>query len=356
MLRRLTAILFLLSTALFAQLAAVPPPVQGDFVMKDFTFASGATLPELRIHYRTFGTLKKDARGRAANAVLILHGTSGSGENFLNENFAGFLFVPGGLLDPAKYYIVIPDGIGHGKSSKPSDGLHARFPRYGYDDMTTAQYRLLTEHLGVDHLRLVMGTSMGGMHTWVWGEKYPDFTDALLPLASLPVQIAGRNRAWRKMAIDAIRHDPGFQEGDYTTQPHNLKVAIDMLFLMSSNPGQRQKDAPTREQADKAVGDFVAARLKVTDANDIAYALDASYDYNPQPKLGTIRAPLLAINFADDLINPPELGILEREIKNVPQGRAVVIPYTDATRGHGTHTMPRVYEHYLSDFLKQTAR
>jgi homoserine O-acetyltransferase len=350
-----TLLLFFLGTACL-HAAEYPQPAPGDFVIKDFKFASGETLPELRIHYRTLGTPEKDVRGRVRNAVLVLHGTTGSGENFLSANFAGVLFSPGGLLDARKYYIVLPDGVGHGQSSKPSDGLHARFPRYGYDDMVTAQYRLLTEGLGVNHLRLVMGTSMGGMHTWVWAEKYPDFMDAAVPLACLPVQIAGRNRAWRKMAVDAIRNDPAFNHGDYTTQPYGLTFALDMLWLMSSSPVQRQKDAPVRDQADAGVDQFLAAQMKNHDANDVAYAVDASWDYNPEPTLSTIQAPLLAINFADDLINPPELGILDRAIKRVPRGRAVLIPAGPATRGHGTHSLPAVYQRYLAAFLKETVK
>jgi homoserine O-acetyltransferase len=349
------ATLFLLGVA-YLHAADYPQPTPGDFLIKYFKFASGETLPELRIHYRTLGKPEKDAHGRVRNAVLILHGTTGSGENFLSANFAGVLFSPGGQLDARKYYIVLPDGIGHGQSSKPSDGLHARFPRYGYDDMVTAHYRLLTEGLGVDHLRLVMGTSMGGMHTWVWAEKYPDFMDAALPLACLPVQIAGRNRAWRKMAVDAIRNDPAFSHGDYTAQPYGLTFGLDMLWLVSSSPVERQKDAPTRDQVDAALDQFLAAQWKTHDANDFAYAVDASWDYNPEPKLSTIKAPLLAINFADDLINPPELGILERDIKLVPHGRAVLIPAGPATRGHGTHSLPAVYQEHLAAFLKETAK
>lgn len=331
-----------------------PAPEPGDFVIKDFKFASGQALPELRIHYRTLGQAKKDANGRTTNAVLILHGTTGSGENFLNPHFAGFLFAPGGLLDARKYFLIIPDGVGHGRSSKPSDGLRAKFPRYGYDDMVRAQYQLVTEGLGVNHLRLLMGTSMGGMHTWVWGEKYPTFMDGLFPLASLPVQIAGRNRAWRKMAIDAVREDMHFEDGNYTTQLQGMATAIDMLWLMSSSPAQRQKEAPTREAADKTVDAYLARMLRSADANDFAYAIDASWDYNPQPDLGKIKAPLLAVNFADDLINPPELGILEAEVKRVPRGRAVVIPAGPETRGHGTHSLPKAYQRELAAFLQET--
>ena len=353
---RLRLALACLLLASFLHAANYPEPKPGDFTMKDFHFASGETLPELRIHYRTLGTPQRDAAGRVTNAVLILHGTSGSGDNFLNEVFAGVLFVPGGLLDAQKYYIILPDGIGHGHSSKPSDGLRAHFPRYGYDDMVTAQYRLLTEGLSVNHLRLVMGTSMGGMHTWVWAEKYPDFMDAAMPLASLPIQISGRNRQWRKMVIDDIRSDPAYNHGDYTAQPHSLIVWIDMLWLMSNNPVQRQKDAPTREQADAALDQYIQARMKGLDANDIIYNVDASWDYNPEPMLGTVKTTLLAINTADDLINPPELGILERDIKLVPHGRAIVIPLSDQTRGHGTHTLAAVWKNYLGELLQESEK
>lgn len=345
--------LLLITAAAWGQTRGYPPPSPGDHIIKDFKFASGESLPELRIHYRTLGEPKKDMEGRVTNAVLVLHGTTGSGENFLSANFAGFLFVPGGLLDARHYYIVIPDGIGHGKSSKPSDGLRAKFPRYGYNDMVTAQYRLLTEGLSVNRLRLIIGTSMGGMHSWIWGQKYPNFMDGLVPLASLPVQIAGRNRAWRKMAIDAIRTDMHFEDGNYTTPLQGMTTAADMLFLMSSSAVQRQKDAPTRQQADQLVDDYRARWLKTADPNDVAYAIDASWDYNPQPGLPRIHAHLLAINFADDLINPPELGILEREIKRVPKGKAITMPASADTRGHGTHSLPRVYQRYLADFLAQ---
>lgn len=336
--------------------ADYPAPKSGNFILKDFKFQSGASLPELRIHYWTIGNARKDATGKVSNAVLVLHGTGGSGENFLNDNFAGVLFSPGGLLDARRYFIILPDGIGHGGSSKPSDGLKGKFPRYGYQDMVTAQYRLLTEGLAVGHLRLLMGTAMGGMHTWIWGSNYPKFADALFPLASLPVQISGRNRGWRKMAIDAIRKDQHYENGAYTAQPEGLTFALNMLWLMSSSPTQRQRDAPTRDTADKAVDEFLAQRLKTTDANDLLYALDASYDYDPQPKLPRIHAPLVAVNFADDLINPPELGIMEREIKRLPRGKAVLIPAGPNTRGHGTHSWPIAYQGHLAALLKQTEK
>ncbi|MBI2616070.1 MAG: alpha/beta fold hydrolase [Gemmatimonadetes bacterium] len=336
--------------------AQYPAPTQGDVILRDFRFTSGETLPELRIHYRTLGSPRRDARGVVRNAVLVLHGTTGSGAQFLRQDFAGELFGPGQLLDAARYYIVLPDGIGHGQSSKPSDGLRARFPRYGYRDMIEAQYRLLTEGLNVNHLRLVMGTSMGGMHTWAWGQTYPDFMDALMPLASLPTQISARNRVWRRVVIDAIRNDPEWQNGEYATQPQSLRTAQQMLFLVGSNPVLRQREMPTLAAADSALDTSVNRSMRTGDANDILYALEASEDYGPGPGLEKIKAPLFAVNSADDLINPPELGILEREIKRLPRGRAVVIPLSDATRGHGSHTIANLWKHYLRELLEESER
>lgn len=339
-----------------ARAADYPAPVEGDFVLEDFRFASGAVLPELRLHYRTIGTLQRDAQGRARNAVLILHGTGGNGAQFLprergGDTFAGELFGLGQLLDAARYFIVLPDSIGHGQSSKPSDGLRGRFPRYGYRDMVEAQRRLLAEGLGVDHLRLLLGTSMGGMHAWVWGQAQPQFMDALVPLASLPTQISGRNRAWRRIVMDAIRNDPAWQGGDYQAQPPGLRTAVGVLYFMSGNPLIRQAEGPTLEAADRAFDFATRGMLSGMDANDLLYAVDASYDYDPGPGLEQITAPLLAINFADDLINPPELGILEREIGRVRNGRAIVVPLSDQTVGHGTHTRVAVWKHHLAEFL-----
>jgi homoserine O-acetyltransferase len=335
--------------------ADYPAPAQADYVLRDFHFASGEALPDLRIHYRTIGKPERDANGVVRNAVLVMHGTTGEGGNFLREEFAGQLFGKGQLLDATKFFIVLPDGIGHGKSSKPSDGTRGHFPHYGYRDMVAADHRLLTEALQVNHLRLVIGTSMGGMHTWLWGERYPDFMDALMPLASLPTQISGRNRIWRRMIMDAIRNDPEWKEGAYDRQPRGLQVAAEMLMLMSQNPVRWQRLMPTREKADEAIDRFVAGRLKVMDANDVLYALDASSDYDPGPDLEKIRAPLFAINFADDLINPPELGVLEREIKRVPRGRAVVVPMSEKTSGHGTHTLAAIWKNYLEELMNDSA-
>lgn len=335
-----------------AQAGSAAGPVERDAVLRDFRFASGEVLPELRIHYRTIGEPRRGPDGRVENAVLILHGTGGTGAQFLRPEFAGELFGAGQPLDAARYFLILPDGIGHGGSSKPSDGLRARFPRYGYLDMIAAQHRLLTEVLGVDHLRLVMGTSMGGMHTWLWGQRHPDFMDALLPLASLPTQISGRNRAWRRVAIDAIRFDAAWAQGNYTAQPPGLRTVAQMLYLVSSNSVLRQRQAPTLGRADEALDAYVANYVKTVDANDILYALEASRDYDPAPGLERIGAPLVAVNFADDLINPPELGILEREIRRVPRGWAIVVPASDRTAGHGTHTLAAVWKSHLLELLE----
>lgn len=333
-----------------------PEPIEADFVLRDFIFASGEILPELRIHYRSLGKPEMDAKGVVRNAVLITHGTTGSGAQFIRPEFAGELFGAGQPLDAAKFFIVMPDGIGHGKSSKPSDELRARFPRYGYHDMVEAQFRLLTDGLGVNHARLIFGTSMGGMHTWLWGETHPDFMDALMPMASLPTQISGRNRAWRRIVIDAIRNDPQWNGGDYDEQPQSLRTAAEMLWFMSSNPVLRQSEAPTLAKTDQALDKYAAEYVKTADANDVLYAIEASHDYDPGPRLEKIRAPVLAINSADDLINPPELGILEREIKRVPKGRAIVMPLTDKTRGHGSHTIAELWKGEIQPLLKQSEK
>jgi homoserine O-acetyltransferase len=337
-----------------AQPRSYPAPVEGDFVLRDFAFDSGETLPELKLHYRTIGEPRRDASGTVRNAVLILHGTGGSGAGFLSEQFGGALFGPGQTLDAAKYFIILPDGIGHGGSTKPSGGLRARFPHYGYGDMVRAQYRLVTEGLNVNRLRLVMGTSMGGMHTWVWGETYPDFMDALMPLASLPVQISGRNRMMRRMVLDSIKGDPEWKNGDYETQPvRGLTSAIYTLMFMTSSPLQQYKQAPTRDAADAMFDKAVSARLASTDANDMLYAFDASRDYDPAPGLEKIKAPLIAVNSADDQVNPPELGIMEREIQRVKRGRYVLISISDKTRGHGTHSLPELWKQYLEEMLAE---
>ena len=326
--------------------------VEGDYVIRNFRFGSGETLPSLTLHYRTLGQPRRDAQGAVRNGVLIMHGTTGAGTQFLSPVFADVLFGAGQPLDTSRYYVILPDGIGHGQSSRPSQGLRARFPHYDYDDMVDADHRLLTEKLGVRHLRLVMGTSMGGMHSWVFAERYPDFMDAVVPLASAPTAIAGRNRMIRTMAMDDIRNDPAWKGGEYTAAPAGLRGALQMLYIMTSAPLVQQHDAPTRDAADTAIRRFLDARMRNTDANDFLYAFDASRNYNPEPMLSRIRAPLLAINSADDQVNPPELGIMERLITRVPTGRFVLIPIGPATRGHGTHTVAAVWKAPFTEFLK----
>jgi homoserine O-acetyltransferase len=354
--RRPRCAALLTGALLAAAVAQGYPASEGDYVIRDFKFASGELLPELRIHYRTFGAPRADAHGVVRNAVLIMHGTGGSGAQFLNPVFATELFGPGQPLDARHFFIVLPDGIGHGQSSKPSDGRHAHFPHYGYHDMVEADYRLLTQGLKVNHARLVMGTSMGGMHTWLWGEQHPEFMDTLMPLASLPTQISGRNRVWRRTAIDAIRNDPAWQGGEYQSEPPSLRTALEMLWLAGSNPVLRQAEAPTLSRADQVIDAYVEENLRTHDANDLLYALEASRDYDPGPDLEKIQAPLLAVNSADDLINPPELGILEREITRVPHGRAIVIPFSDRTRGHGSHTVAALWKADLAELLKSPER
>ncbi|HXM78658.1 MAG TPA: alpha/beta fold hydrolase [Thermoanaerobaculia bacterium] len=331
--------------------ADYPEPVAGDFTIRNFSFASGERLPELTIHYRTIGTPRKDAAGMVRNAVLLLHGTTGSGKGFLTPNFAGTLFGPGQPLDASRYYLILPDGIGHGESSRPSLGLHARFPRYTYDDMVAAQHALVTEGLKVQHLRLVLGTSMGGMHTWIWGEKYPAFMDGLVPLASVPAPIAGRNRVLRKMISDDIREDPEWKNGDYAAQPRGLAAAVQILLVMTSAPLAWQAAAPTRDAADRFLAEQMKGRLAGLDANDMLYAFEASREYDPSPGLEKIEAPLLAINSADDVINPPELGLLERGTARVRGGKYVLIPTGPETRGHVTHSWPAVWGAHLQKFL-----
>ena len=336
-----------------ASAADFPAPVEGDFVARDFRFGSGETLPSLNLHYRTIGTPRRDASGVVRNAVLILHGTGGTGEGFLSRTFGGELFGTGQVLDATRYFIILPDGIGHGKSSKPSNGLRTRFPKYTYDDMVRAQHAMLVDGLQVNHLRLVLGTSMGAMHCWVWGEMYPDFVDGLVPLASAPTEIAGRNRVMRKMITNSITQDPDWKNGDYTQQPREgLVGAVNLLMMMTSSPLQWHKAAATRDAADKWYEDQIKSRVASTDANDMLYQYNASRDYDPAPDLEKITAAVLAINSADDVVNPPELGLMEALMPRVKRGRYILIPTSDKTRGHGTHSLPAVWGMHLADFLQ----
>ena len=359
--RKITFVLSFCTGVLWACLAgnahaADPPSQEGDFVVQNFKFQSGETLSTLRLHYTTLGKPVRDRAGRIANAVMILHGTSYDGHQFFQPQFADVLFAPGGLLDPARYFIVLPDSIGHGKSSKPSDGMRAHFPKYGYDDMVAAQYLLLTQGLHVDHLRLILGTSMGCMHAFVWGETHPDFADALMPLACLPVQVAGRNRLWRKLAIDAITSDPAWKGGDYKTQPRaGLRTAAVMKLLSGSSALQMQKQYPSRDAADAFAKSRMDDDLATLDANDILYQFDASRDYDPSPALERITAPVMWVNSADDFSDPPELGIAEREVTRLKKGRFVLVPISDLTHGHATHTWAAAWKDYLSELLKISA-
>jgi len=359
---RLVAVLALMfvSAQAWAQQAADsaptwPAPQEGDFVVHDFHFQSGETMPEVRIHYTTLGKPMKNANGRTTNAVLVLHGTGGNGHSLLRPIFAGVLFGPGQLLDATKYFIILPDNLGHGKSSKPSDGMHAHFPQYDYADMVALQHELIEKGLGVNHLRLVMGTSMGCMHSWMWGEAYPDQMDALMPLACLPVPIAGRNRLWRKMVIDGIRQDPDWKNGDYTSEPRaGLQIAADFLLIAGGAPLHMQADMPTRDAADKFLDEFMKRTVAGLDANDFLYAVNSSRNYDPSPKLDAIKAPVMFINSADDFINPPEVGIAEREIKKVKHGKFVLLPTSEQTHGHGTHTWAAVWQQYLKELLEES--
>ena len=337
---------------------AAPPPhawptADHTTVLKDFHFGKGETLPELKLHFLTLGTPHRNAAGHVDNAVLLLHGTGGDAHSLLNPAFSQVLFVPGGLLDIQKYFLIFPDDIGHGQSSKPSDGMHAHFPAYDYDDMVRSQ-RMMLDEMKIEHLRLILGTSMGCMQSFVWGETYPDFMDALAPFACLPVQIAGRNRMMRYMAINAIKQDPAWMGGDYTTEPaQGLRTANIIVWVMGTSPLQLQKNAPTRDQAEK-LADRILARTTTPDANDMLYYFNASRNYDPGPHLDKITAPVLWINSADDYINPPELGIAEKMVKRMPHAQFILLPITDATRGHGTHTMAAVWKDNLAAFMKAT--
>jgi len=335
--------------------AAAPEPAAHDFVIRDFRFRSGETLPELKIRYHTLGAPKTDASGKVTNAVLILHGTGGTGRQFLSPQFAEVLFAPGGLLDPAKYFIILPDNIGHGGSSKPSDGQRMRFPKYDYADMVAAQRELVTKGLKVDRLRLLMGTSMGCMHGFLWAETWPQASQALMPMACLPVEIGGRNRLWRKMAIDAVQADPAWNGGDYAAQPvQGLRTAQSLLILAGASPLPMQNQLPTREAVDAWIGPELARRMAPVDANDMIYQLDASRTYDPSKDLEKITAPMTWVNSADDFINPPELGIAEREAKRLKTTRFVLIPASENTRGHGTHTWAALWKDELAALLKRS--
>ena len=331
------------------------PVQEGTYVLKNFRFGTGESLEELKLHYLTLGKPHYNADGHTDNAILLLHGTGGNAHTLLNPVFSEVLFGPGQPLDIRRFYIILPDDIGHGESSKPSDGLRMRFPQYDYSDMVASQHSMLLEGLHVDHLRLILGTSMGCMQSFLWGETYPTFSDALAPFACLPVEIAGRNRMWRYMAMQMIRLDPGWKDGEYTAQPvEGLRGAESLELMAVSAPLFLQKSYPTRASAEANADKALATQIAQTDANDFLYYLNASRSYNPEPNLSEITAPVLWINSADDFINPPELGIAERVVGRMPHAKFVLIPISDATRGHGTHTRAKVWKDYLIEFLKET--
>jgi homoserine O-acetyltransferase len=345
--------LFLLSDG--ARAANYLEPVQRDYVIRNFEFAGGEVLPELKLHYFTLGAPARDAGGRVTNAVLLLHGTYGKGTNFLTDGFAGEFFGTGQPLDAGRFYIIVPDNLGHGKSTKPSDGLRAKFPRYGYADMVAAQRRLVTDGLGIQHLRLIVGTSMGGMHAWMWAVSEPDFMDAVLPLGCLPDQIAGRNRMERRLMVDAIPNDPEWSGGDYAKQPQGLTTAIRMVVIGAGSVKRYYIEAPTQEATDRLLDRQVQQRLEGADANDFLYAWDASRDYDPGPGLERIRAAVTAVNFEDDERNPPGLGILERAIKRVARGKYTLVPASERTRGHASFYDATLWKEHLVDLLARSA-
>ncbi len=338
-----------------AQAAPYPGPIHGDFVIRDFRFAGGEVLPELKLHYFTLGAPARDANGRVTNAVLLLHGTGGKGANFLTDGFAGELFGTGQPLDAQRFYIIVPDNLGHGKSTKPSDGLRAKFPRYGYADMVAVQRRLVTDGLGIQHLRLIIGTSMGGMHAWMWVVNDPDLMDAVLPMVCLPDQISGRNRMERRLMVDAIRNDPEWNGGDYAKQPQGLVTAMRMVFIGAGSVKRYYIEAPTQEATDRLLDRQVQQRLEGADANDFLYAWEASRDYDPGPGLERIRAAVTAVNFEDDERNPPELGIMERAIRRVPRGKYVLVPASERTRGHASFYDATLWKQHLVDLLARSA-
>jgi homoserine O-acetyltransferase len=362
--RHIIAVAALSLTAAAAQTMSMTPAApaptpytgqQGEYIARDFKFGTGETLPELKLRYLTLGTPHRNAAGHIDNAVLLLHGTGGNEHTLFNPVFANVLFGPAQPLDIAKYYLIFPDDIGHGGSSKPSDGLHMRFPRYDYDDMVRSQHQMLLDGLHVDHLRLILGTSMGCMQSFVWGETYPGFADALMPLACQPVALAGRNRMTRYMAIENIENDPNWKHGEYTGEPtEGLRDANEMLLIMGSAPLQMQKLYPTREAAEKYVDDYLARTVAATDANDMIYYIDASRNYDPSAHLDRITVPVMYINSADDFINPPELGIAQKLVTKMPKAHFVLLPITDATRGHGTHTVAAIWKDYLIQLLSES--
>ena len=348
-------VLLMLATPTLAQTDYSAGLTEGDVVLRDFRFGTGETMAELRMHYATLGSPRRDAEGRIVNAVMVLHGTGGSGRQFLQPQFADDLYGPGQPLDISRYYVILPDNIGHGRSSKPSDGLRMRFPAYDYDDMVEAQRRMLVEGLGVDRLRLVMGTSMGCMHIFVWAEAHPDFARAMMPMACLPVEIAGHNRMWRRAAVEGVRRDPAWQDGNYATQPlQGLRTAASLLQVAGFAPLHLQRAYPDRESADAYIVERIDRAVAGLDANDLIYQLESSRNYDPEPRLDRIRVPMAWVNSADDFINPPDYGIAEDAARRMPSVRYILVRATSDTRGHGTHSWAKFWRQELIDLLART--
>ena len=347
-----------LAAAVFASAQTPASPAYtgapGDYIAHNFHFVSGESLPELKLHYLTLGTPQRNAAGHVDNAVLLLHGTGGDAHTLFVPIFSNPLFGPGEPLDITKFYLIFPDDIGAGNSSKPSDGLHMKFPHYDYDDMVRSQHQMLLEGLHVDHLRLILGTSMGCMQSFVWGETYPGFVDALMPLACQAVALAGRNRMWRYMSIESIKKDPAWKNGEYTTEPPSVRTTCMFTLLAGLAPLQAQKNYPTREKAEAYVDQILNACEKRVDANDMIYYTDASRNYDPSKDLAKITVPVMWINSADDFVNPPELGLAQQQVKEMSHAKFVLLPITDNTRGHGTHTVAKIWKDYLVELLKES--
>jgi homoserine O-acetyltransferase/O-succinyltransferase len=343
------------ATGASAEASKYPNQKEGDFTVRDFTFQGGETLPELRLHYTTLGTPQRDAAGHVTNAVLLLHGTSSTAKAYFAPTMAGELFGPGQTLDASRYYVIIPDGLGRGGSTKPSDGLRAHFPRYGYGDVVTAQQLLVTKGLGIDHLRLVLGTSMGGMQGWMWAERYPDMMDAVMPIACQPMAISGRNLLFRRILTETIRHDPDWNGGDYKSPPQYWLHAAPLWQMMLEGSVQLQKQGPTREASIALYDKMVENAGKNYDANDFLYWVESSWDYDPVPDLGKIKAAVVAVNFADDAINAADLDVVEKLVKSVPTARFILVPESERTIGHRTLSLATIWKPYLDELLAATS-
>ena len=332
--------------------ATLPAPTPNDFIVRNFRFANGETLPEVKIHYRTIGTPLRDANGRISNGVLVLHGSSGDASQVLVDSFTQPLFGEGGPIDARRHFLIFPDNLGNGRSTKPSDGLRAKFPKYGYHDMVTLQHQLITQHLGISRLRLIVGISMGGMQGWLWGTRYPDAMDGIIPIAAMPAAITGRNLLWRRILSHAIRTDPEWNNGNYARQPKGFVAIMQMFDMLVQSPARLGETLTSYAQADRQIAEVVEETLEEDDANNILYRFESSLDYNPEPDLGKIRAPVLVILFEDDELNPTNLGMMERVMPRLPTARMVVIPAGPDTHGHRTQVRAGVWREHVRRFME----